>query len=667
MNSTISRLFAAILGLTLVSNVAISQDEESTANYRLTLSPVISYATVSGNESLFREHTWRDDGFIGGLQSAVLYDNSDAIAGDLRLEGRFIAGNGDYEIQGEWVSPDGNIFVNAGFEQFRKYYDNTGWYYEGIEDAYQRATTFDMDIGRLYFDLGFKPQDNTTIVLGYEYQYKDGTKSLRQYQQLDDNKKIYPTYKDIDEDVHIFKLDIAHQGSDWALQDSMRYEIYSSDTFRNLMIPAEVVGGTDPIGQTFEEGYDFDQFSNALTAEKWLRDWLLISGGYLYVRTEGEVGFEMRQLPFTGSHAHNDYMIDSDLTQTSHVFNLAAMAGPWNDFMISGGVELELGNRDDSSEVMHVSPSSSQPVSIDAYERKVSLKEELELSYSGVPHTKMYVRGTWVQTSYDLDELEYESDTGTVDLDRDTDTDRDEQRYRAGFTTSPFSSMSLSAWYQYGEVSNIYTHDVDTASGYSAFMDSLDTNAHELMVSLTLQHTNWLRSYWRYTMVKQDYYTETSDIGPADRVHGANVDSNNYTVGATVMPSARLFFNGQFTWHESRTILDSLENPMAATWDGDVYSFLTSVNYAITDKTSVDARYLYEVANNDQEELADAGGLEKAVAYDRHGASVGLTHQFTDNLSGRVAYDYWHYNDENYGETGQYTAHAITLGLTMQF
>jgi hypothetical protein len=73
-------------------------------------------------------------------------------------------------------------------------------------------------------------------VLGYEYQFRDGVKSSLQWGDVTDadsnTKKIYPGYKDLDERVHILKLDLSHDLAGVFLEDNLRIEFFDLNTSR---------------------------------------------------------------------------------------------------------------------------------------------------------------------------------------------------------------------------------------------------------------------------------------------------------------------------------------------------------------------------------------------------------------------------------------------------
>ena len=84
-----------------------------------------------------------------------------------------------------------------------------------------------VDNGRIWADLGLTLPRWPQIVLGYEYQFKQGNKSMLDWGQANgENVNIAPATKAIDENTHIIKLEVTHDFYDWHLEDNARVEFY---------------------------------------------------------------------------------------------------------------------------------------------------------------------------------------------------------------------------------------------------------------------------------------------------------------------------------------------------------------------------------------------------------------------------------------------------------
>ena len=87
-------------------------------------------------------------------------------------------------------------FTRFGWSQYRKYFDDSGGYYPAFptpildlnRDLY-------LDTGRAWADFGLTLPQWPTMVLGYEYQYRDGTEATTQWGPVSNGtqtRNIYP-------------------------------------------------------------------------------------------------------------------------------------------------------------------------------------------------------------------------------------------------------------------------------------------------------------------------------------------------------------------------------------------------------------------------------------------------------------------------------------------
>src|SRR6185436_14362185 len=91
----------------------------------ITISPTAGWLFVSGDNHKFREHYWQRDGFLGGIEQFELFQQTDP---DTRswVTGRAL--RDDFKVALK-VERKELGFVNVGWEQYRKYYDDTGGYF----------------------------------------------------------------------------------------------------------------------------------------------------------------------------------------------------------------------------------------------------------------------------------------------------------------------------------------------------------------------------------------------------------------------------------------------------------------------------------------------------------------------------------------------------------
>ncbi len=130
---------------------------------------------VSGNRDQFREHAWQPEGWNGGLDKYLF---TDQLGPDTRftLEGRAL--RDDYKVS---LSVERNDlgFVRGGWEQYRRYYGDSGGYYSLFSPSISSLDSdLHLDIGKAWAEVGLTLPSWPKAVLGYEYHYQNGEKSL---------------------------------------------------------------------------------------------------------------------------------------------------------------------------------------------------------------------------------------------------------------------------------------------------------------------------------------------------------------------------------------------------------------------------------------------------------------------------------------------------------
>lgn len=304
-------------------------------------SPTLRWITVKGDERKFRELNWMPDGFDGGLESFRLREQIDA---NRRFE---ISGHtlrDDYDVKLSLEHGD-SFFVRAGFQQFRKYYDDSGGYYAPFGGP---LATLDrdqhLDIGKAWIEAGGVTAFGLSLKGGYEYHFREGEKSLSSWMPIrpaPDTRSILPTSKAIDEHQHVLRLDAGYDYRGVRFEDNLRYDYYDLTT-RNTA--ARTLAESPALSQRIREGDQQHTIANAFKAEAQPRAWLLVSAGYLYSHMDGDASFRMSPVDengaaLTAGPAWNAPRLT--LEQSAHVFNANAQFGLWEQMTFSAGAQTE--------------------------------------------------------------------------------------------------------------------------------------------------------------------------------------------------------------------------------------------------------------------------------------------------------------------------------------
>ena len=636
---------------------------------------------VNGNRSNFREIEGITPGAGGGVEHFHLEEH---LAGDktFSAEGRALFPENDFQIKLALQKTDLG-FVRAGFEQWRRYYNDTGGYYRPFAiPGFQLDRDLHLDIGRVWIDFGLTLPNVPTMIVGYEYQYKQGDKSMLTWGNVGD-KNIYPSAKNIDEQVHIAKFDLTHEFSGWHLEDSARVELYSQKT-----IQGDLLGPN--LQEENRQGGSHIEGMNVFRLERQVTENWLLSGGYLYSRFEGDASFSITTLdavgvPTAGNFWSSDVLL---LKREAHVFSGASLFQPIDGLSVSvgfqaewqrqhgaGNIRLDEGNPN-VPEDFHLLPATLRS-DLD----KSLTMENVGLRYTKIPFTVLFAEARFEQEAIGQYEQE---DTGSIAGSphaadaflRNTDATNDRRDGRVGFNTSPWRWFGLSAHYRNRSSDSDYDHLLDlrgdpntalltTNNAYSAFIRRRQIDTDEVETKLALRPANWLRATITYQRIESDYSTTTDPVPggtvPESLLAGKQ-EQNRYGLGLTVNPFQRFYFSGTFTYSDSRTVTGQYGSVVR--YKGNIYSVVASANYNLNAATAFHCAYSFSDADYGRSNFE---GVPLGLTYTRHGVLAGVSRRLTLNLTSTLRYGFYRYLEPTSGSINDYTAHGIFATLVVKW
>src|SRR5207244_5848490 len=123
-----------------------------------------------------------------------------------------------------------------------------------------------------------------------------------------------------------------------------RAEFYDLRTTRVAYDLVELGNPLPDSATRVKEDYDHFQAVNTFRAEKEIRDWLFVSGGYLYSKLNADATFAVEAFTpsdpatalFTADGA-NPIVIRRE----SHIFNANTRVGPWDGLTVTAGLQNE--------------------------------------------------------------------------------------------------------------------------------------------------------------------------------------------------------------------------------------------------------------------------------------------------------------------------------------
>jgi hypothetical protein len=635
---------------------------------------------VSGNAQKFREHTWMTDGASGGFEQ---FEWQEPVGQDgrFRAEGRAWFGAEDYEVKLSYDHRDVG-FVRGGYQQYRRWYDDTGGYYEPFNRRpYALGRDLYVDHGKAWFEMGLTRPNVPRITLGYDYIFRDGELSTLEWGPVTDSasgttRSVYPAAKQVDEEVHRIRFDFEHVVAGFAIEDQFRGEFVRWRSDRTNADSYTLGNARPDFATTIREEFNYFQGANTLRIEKPVTDWLLVNGGFLYSNLDGDAAFNSESFipgdpslgPFAGPLAN-----DLVLRREAYVFNANSQVLPWDDFSLAAGVQADWSRQEGFGNAT----ISGLPSPLDTNLDRFAVGEHVTLKYTGLPWTVLHADAQLRQES--LGQYEEQTlDSGFPDARdflRDTDAESDLWDVRAGFTVSPWSRVSFEGGYRHRQQDTRYDHRLDTdasdvpGNGYPAFILGRDVATDDVSARVVWQAARWLKTSFKYQWLATRIDSETDEaedpfagsVYPGGRLRSGRHDAQVYSFHATFTPWRRFFFTGSFAFSDARTST-GVDSPAVVPYAGQIYTVLTTATYALDARTDVTANYSFSRADYAHDNAAN--GLPLGIVYDRHALMAGVKRRFKSGLSASLQYGFFQYAEPTSGGAADYTAHGVFAYFT---
>lgn len=644
----------------------------------LSIVPMARWTAVSGDGHKFRELEGIEPGWAGGLEH-FSWRKPLGPDGSFSGEGHAIYPGDDYQLKLALQKPDVG-FVHAGVETWRKYYDDSGGFAPLLPtNSFRLNRELSLLLGHAWIDFGVALPDKPQIVLGYEYQFKQGNEATLQWGPVGtlplfalptDAKNVFPAAKHIDEGTHILKLDVTHDISGWELADSARVEFYHLSTKRQDLLDSP---DSETVARV-NEHESHTQGANTFSVNKSLTDWLTVSGAYFYSRLDGSASLQQSTLDGPGVFAAGDQWFGNATTlRETHSGSLATLVGPWEGLTLSLDAQGEWTDQDvrGFSNLREGNPSAP-PVFDDASRNignldSVSARENAILRYTTIPWTVLFAEVRLRQES--LAKFENRPDPASANqFTYSVDEDIQSEEYRAGFNTSPWTRLSLGADFRHRDERTDYnrlTLSYPAGYQYPGFFNWRDIADDQVETRLVYRATAWLKTSFNFRWQKTDFDTSTravDTITPGGQTESGNYEAHVYSFNAVLTPIRRLFLSSTFSYSDSRTM--TLQNGVnyLAPYQGNTYTVLSSATFALNETTRLRAMYVFSKAGYGQHDLA---GLPLGMDYESHSVQAGITHRFTKNLVGDLVYGFAQYHEPSSGDVNDFTAHSIFASVTI--
>lgn len=639
------------------------------------ISPITGDTSVSGHSQKFREYYNEKTGPFGGVDDFEFFQQKSP---DTRVTASGHALPYDYKIE---IAEDRTDlgFIHSGWQQYRKYYDDLGGFDPNLQPS---APSLDenlyLDVGKAWVDVGLTLPDWPKMVLGYEYDYRNGNEGTTAWSDVGSNRStarnIAPSFTAVNEGVHILKFDLDEDIHGYSLAEQFRGEFYHLSTgYTNVAF--------GPLPQSVNEKTTYFQGANTFRLEKKINDWLFASAGYLYSKLEGDSAFSMDE----PSVFEITTIPQINLERESHVGNVNGMIGPFAGLVVSTGVQAEwtrqdsfgAGNFDQQSAPPPPISNTLTPFNVDSDYDEASLEENVSIHYSKIPFTTLFAEGRFQQENIGQND-QFASAQDILNkavFYQHTAYSGQLEDFRAGFSTSPWRSAAFSADYrrtdddsQYD--SNPLVQPVQTAYPTFIKMRGILTDAVEAKV--VLHPASQFKTTLSYQYATDDYNVDTEPyisfgnvISPGGGLLSGRDHSHTFSINETWVPIPRLYLSGTFSYERSGLTTADAGSPTVAPYQGNIYTAIGSSTYVLSDNTDLNATYSFSDADYGQNNFA--AGLPLGIEYTRHTARVGLTRHFGKHISTKLEYRFDYYEEPTSGGSDNYRAHSIFGILAFNF
>jgi hypothetical protein len=604
----------------------------------------------------------------------------------LTLDGHALFDQNDYKlILGLQREEFG--YVRFNINDFRTWYNGAGGYFPPTGIQYQLPNdALSLDRGEISVEAGLTLKNLPKAVFKYTHSYRDGDKSSTIWGPLHPEltpavRGVYPSIYSINEKVDSFALDVTHHIKTTDFGAGVRYETASLNDTRK-----ETFWQGEPVQRdvTDKQGTSYDMLNVHAFSETWLKKNLFFSTGYMFANLDDT---------FSGSRIYGDdfdvaYSPDplNGLGYTSlhggthkqeHVGNVNLMMTPIKNLTIVPSLRVQQDNWNANSSGTGTLGNDTGPFSGKSDGERLSVRERLDVRYTGMTNWVYYGGGEWTEGSGNLNEngglSQVNASPGPPPIQRRTDDTSWFQKYFIGARWYPYrrTSIDVGGYYKLHEYD--YNNTVDstpnilsTGNVYPAYLVMQSFETYDGNVRLTLRPVKNVALVSRYEYQLSTINTKPDSVSGLGNVESSKMTSHIIAQNATWTPWSRLCLQAGFNyvWSETRTpasdytqaVLDAQNNYWTVTFNSAV---------VLDDKTDLNLGYVYYQADNYNNN--SSVGVPLGAGAEQQSVTATLTRRITRNLRLNLKYGYTHYNDWASGGKNNYDAQVVYSSLQYRF
>lgn len=653
----------------------------------------------SGDDAQFQRRLQRPAGTYGGIEE-LHYEQAVGKKGSFTLDGRGIFDNHDYGAQVGLSNPSIG-YLKAGYDEFRTWYDGSGGY-STSSNRWVSIYNEELFVDRrhAFFEGGLTLPDWPKFTVRYDYESRQGIKdstvwgdyNLSQNPAVQVLRGITPTWLGIDENRHIFDVDLKHTLGNTDFGIGVRYEKDDIDDSKNI---ARRIGEPTRVRTvTQSDNTDAQLWNVHAFTETRFNPKVQFNTGYSFTQTDTDIAGSRiygvtygspfaSTFPNQQSNDEGFYDLGGGARIDQFVANFNLMLTPWKHITIVPSIRVEHQEQEGDAVFKEFrATNTTSPVAVtdvlnDRVRRFTDVTGALAARYTGLTNWVLYARGEWLQGQGTVREREFDvEDDGTlspVQLQRSTESDRSVQKYTLGANWYPHKKVNTAVQYYYKVRDNDYDHVSDstrfappTANNlYPAYILENKFNTHDINFRVTLRPLTSLTLVSRYDFTVQDYNMrgDTNQTGLAlASVEGGKTTSHILSQSASWTPIQQMYLQGSVSY-----ALQTTESPAAdvtgaalntiGNSENDYWNASATVGFVLSARSDLQAQYLYYRADNFIDNSLVS--VPYGAGAEQHGVTATLITRLRKNLIWKLQYGYFTGHDQTYGGNNDYSAHLV--------
>ncbi len=634
-----------------------------------------SIATVSGDWKRFQEDNWMKRNATVGLEE--FYLNQQFKDGKHLVLEASGTSDTDYDFLLN-LSKEDFGYVRLSYDAYRKYYDDSGDYFEFptvavVPSYYELDKNLHTDRSNIALELALTLPEIPKFTLNYDHMARIGEMPLATRGMVTDtgtpptvSKFTYPWSKDINWTTDTFGVGAEAMIKGINISLSQQYQIFSDDESGNNVNEMS----DNVVLQTIEtKNEPSAQIATTnFTADTKIKDTLQLKLGYSLNKSSSRDQYSAQALGANGtvSDTFNYYNGEANSDMNAQAINWGMNLKILDDLMCRGTLRYRESDISSSSEYIRDSGfagwGTQHSENSDVSESNTG--ETVNLTYKGIPRTSLYAEASAEQSKVNYSEVGREYDyTGDNGLNWQSKALYFKENYSCGINTRPLKQLFISANYKRKNRDNNYTNDVDvkeetahhsapqTYFQYPGYLgdNTQITDEYNLRANITLGKfvsfgAKYQSVHTDYNVMKESY----TGIG--------TLDDHSTSISATITPTDKLYFNCVYSVEKMSLRTPSADNTVAHTptdepTNNDSSSILGSFNYALNDKTTLSGQF-----------QTWSSQIAKSVA-----GSASIERELIKNILLKLGYSYYAYNEDYPTSFNDYKAHVGSVSITGKF